>query len=583
MFKELNIDNLSDATLDCVYDSKYSSVIVDLPLYSNDFIQPYNTSNLNLNFSEKVKKLLDNACNLIENKGLLFVYGTPVQLMNCYNFIPNSFKFRYWIALDSKNFIENDNKKTLKHNHIGLLMFSKGNQFIDIDTKNVRISYMACSACHKNIKDWGGKKHLMNIIGTGLSDVWKDFYHIKEKIMDQDNPQITLNLVDTNMDSSMFNSEKMPSVVLDRLKALLKEKERNILYLNITKQFLPNTQVQIDTRVMKDSLNSYLGEYDNRLIHGDCISVMEKIKDQYPNGIFDLVFADPPYNLEKNYKEYNDEISSQKYIEWCNKWLSLCVDLTKPTGNILILNIPKWALEHSKMLNKIAYFNNWIVWDALSLPKGKIMPAHYALLSYSKNYNINTYNKLGEISSPEYCLRANCIKKRVKEGINRTIPVSDIWFDIHRIKHKKDRDDHPCQLPEKLMDRIIQMYSNPGDLVFDPFCGTGTTALSAIKNNRKYTTIELDDYYVSIAKEKINQLEQFGSLQRKHVHKKISSIYTKKDLENKVQILSQRLGRKPLMDEFIEAYNIDYEQLKLLYEEPKNVLKAGRIALLNNI
>lgn len=580
MIKKVKIFNSKNLKL-LYRDNYFHSLIIDLPVYLEDTVKSFNNIYFNNDFSQKIKEIFDSSLRLICDKGLLFIYGSPLQLMKCYECIPSEFKFRYWIAIDSLDTIEKKADNNLKHNHLGILMFSKGEQFFELDTKNTRIDYVACSACNRNIKDWGGKKHLMNIKGTGVSDIWKDFYVVQKTVMDPDNNNISLNIINYQYPNNYFDRNRMPDKALKRLLAILKEEEKNILYLNIDKKYItPLNLMSMPQSVEKIFVDSSL--YRNKLIHGDCITKMEEIAREYPAGIFDLVFADPPYNLDKSYNKYNDELSEQQYIEWCNKWLELCVKLTKPTGNILILNIPKWALEHAKLLNYLAYFNNWIVWDALSLPKGKIMPAHYALLAYSKAPNGFTYNKPEDIDSLEYCLRANCIKARKKANIDNKVQISDIWWDIHRIKHKKDRDDHPCQLPDKLMDRIILTYSNEGDLVFDPFCGAGTTAISALKHNRKYTTIELDEYYLNITATKLKQIQKNGKLDRAGKNKKAVSVYTKKELETKVQAYSRILGRKPTLDEFVGEFLIDIEQLKMLYPEPHRVLKAGRIALLNN-
>ena len=81
--------------------------------------------------------------------------------------------------------------------------------------------------------------------------------------------------------------------------------------------------------------------------------------------------------------------------------------------------------------------------------------------------------------------------------------LSDVWTDIHRIKHNKYRDDHPCQLPVHLLERIILMSTDEGDIVFDPFLGTGTTALAAKRLGRNYIGVELDKEYVRISENKL--------------------------------------------------------------------------------
>lgn len=575
----------------------YHSMIISLPIYKEDITSPFINKHLNNDFLDKIKFLFSQIPVLLENKNLLFIYGSPLQLMKCYELLPSDYMFRYWIALDMIDSLETDVENHLKHNHLGILMLIKEGEHLPLDTKNTRAKYLACSACKKNIKDWGGKKHLMNVNGACLSDVWRDLFELTtaSKSNQSSNLEeldlfhgysdnfssIELNFINYKKLSFDFDDTVIPLPVLQRLLNLIMEDKRNVLLFNCKKTFIKPINKNF-TSTKAETIMVNISNIKNKILLGDCITQMENLSKEYPEGVFDLVFADPPYNLSKDYKEYDDGLSDKKYIEWCNNWLKLCVKLTKPTGNILILNLPKWGLEHAKLLNEIAYFQNWIVWDALSTPKGKIMPAHYSLLYYTKSAAGFTYNPQDNIDSPEYCLRGSCINRRKKLREDNKISVSDIWWDIHRIKHKKVRDDHPCQLPEKLMNRIINVFSNKGDLVFDPFGGAGTTAISALNNNRFYATIELDEFYFKLIQEKIGEIKLNGAFVRTSHNRKNESIYTKKDLELKVQTMTQEIGRKPSFEEYIKTYDIQIDELQKLYDDPKTVLKAGRIALLNS-
>jgi site-specific DNA-methyltransferase (adenine-specific) len=86
--------------------------------------------------------------------------------------------------------------------------------------------------------------------------------------------------------------------------------------------------------------------------------------------------------------------------------------------------------------------------------------------------------------------------------------LSDVWTDIHRIRHRKRRDEHPCQLPIHLLERIILMATDEGDIVLDPFVGTGTTAVAAKKLGRKYIGIDIDPQYIEIAEKNLKQVEE---------------------------------------------------------------------------
>lgn len=563
---------------------KYDVAIVSLPLYKNDITFPFNDSQLNTSTVDNLCKIITFSKNLIKEKGLLFIYGSPIQLVKVSENMSKEFIFRHWIALDMLNSFENHTKNHLKHNHIGILMFSKGKQLIPLNTKNTRAAYIACNACGKNLKDWGGKKHLMNIKGIGISDVWRDLFKVEDTINDPQNSRIKLNVINANSLSFSFDSENIPDPVLNRLLNLVNAEKHKIVLIKTNKNIIKtlNNEVNIVNSKLNKPKSIHPDKISNQVILGDCIKIMDNLSKKYPDGIFDLVFADPPYNLSKNYKIYDDELSDQEYVEWCNKWINLCVKLTKPTGSIFLLNIPKWALTHAVTLNRIAYLQNWIVWDALSTPKGKIMPAHYALLYYTKSPKVCTYNNDIKLDSPEYCLRSSCIKNRKNVTLqNHTVAISDIWWDVFRIKHKKNRDDHPCQLPDKLMDRIINIFSNEGDMVFDPFAGAGTTAIRAKIYKRLYTTIEIDPLYKGITEKKLQEFQANGFVVRRSVKKQNVSIYTKKGLELKVMKFAQELGRKPSLEEFMHQYSLNFAEIEKLYGDAKRVLKAGRISLLN--
>ena len=136
-----------------------------------------------------------------------------------------------------------------------------------------------------------------------------------------------------------------------------------------------------------------------------------------------------------------------------------------------------------------------------------LQPAHYGILFYAKDIK---QNKCYELRSPHKRDRKSVYLSKdyggKKAGLHPFCPlVSDVWTDIHRVKHTKYRDAHPCQLPIHLLERLILMSSDEGDTVLDPFMGTGTTALAAKRLGRKYIGIELDTKYVEIAKNKLSQ------------------------------------------------------------------------------
>ena len=247
----------------------------------------------------------------------------------------------------------------------------------------------------------------------------------------------------------------------------------------------------------------------NKIIKGDCLNILKKI----PSNSIDMTFADPPFNLKKKYSHYEDSKQTKEYLNWCEKWMSEMVRVTKTTGTIFVHNIPKWLSCYTAHLNNIAFFRHWIAWDSGGAPLGKtLLPNHYGILYYTKSANYKDF-KFYDIRQPHPKCRV-CHSFLKDYGGKRAQAhsfgplLSDVWTDIHRLRHKKRRDEHPCQLPIPLLERLILMTTDPGDIVLDPFMGTGTTAVSAKKLGRKYVGIELDPAYVKIAEQNIKLVKE---------------------------------------------------------------------------
>ena len=212
------------------------------------------------------------------------------------------------------------------------------------------------------------------------------------------------------------------------------------------------------------------------------------------------------------------------------------VRVTKPTGSILVHNIPKWLTYYSAILNERAHFKHWIAWDAMSNPVGKtLLPAHYGVLFYTKEPR---GFKFYEVRAPHK--RCRVCKEYLKDYGGKSDQrhpfgalVSDVWTDIHRIRHNKRRDPHPCQLPIHLMERLILMTTDPGDVVLDPFLGTGTTAIAARALGRRCVGIDIDGEYISIARGKIEATEQTMEGEF-YVSKFLGEIVTVRDVDAKV-------------------------------------------------
>lgn len=228
------------------------------------------------------------------------------------------------------------------------------------------------------------------------------------------------------------------------------------------------------------------------LFEADCLDVL---RAQETNSV-DLAFADPPFNLGKEYKsKINDAIASDDYLEWCQLWLDEMIRTLKPGGSLFLWNLPKWNLPLGSYLSRQLTFRHWISVDIkYSLPiSGRLYPSHYSLLYFVKGAKPAIFHP---DRLPIQCCR-HCggeIKDYggYKDKMNpKGVSLSDVWTDIPPVRHAKYKKRSANALSLKLMDRIISMASNPGSLVLDPFGGSGTTFIASELTGRRWIGSEL--------------------------------------------------------------------------------------------
>jgi site-specific DNA-methyltransferase (adenine-specific) len=481
--------------------------------------------------------ILGDCVRVLRDGGLLFVQGRPDVLPEWGVDLDGHLYFKYWIAIESTM-----QRRTsgLPSMHAAVLLFTKGNRRFNV--KRTRFPHQYCAFCERTLKDWGGKAHLMHPDGYVISDVWKDLPKLDNY------GQLSAPALDTILRMLDFEPGRAVSAKVEgednQVTGLIGPREglaSGREFSEVAVQYvLPGFQ---DVEVKPDAVAN---EADDGMVnvvhHGDALEVLKR----YPDDSIDLVFADPPYNLDKGYHVYDDEQADREYVRWCEAWLGEYVRVLKPTGSLYVLNLPRWTMYHAAYLNRRLYFQNWVVWDALSEPRGKLMPAHYGLLFYTKHptdFCFN-YQEVGPLDARTYCLRRSCVRKRKAAGADVKMPLTDIWWDVHRIKHRRDRDVHPCQLPEALMERIIRLSTNEGDVVLDALCGAGTTPVTAARLGRRYVAIDLDENYVRITRQKLAQLAEQGYVLRESIRRP-KRTYTKKELQLELRNLATKLGRLP--------------------------------------
>ena len=248
----------------------------------------------------------------------------------------------------------------------------------------------------------------------------------------------------------------------------------------------------------EDHAVSYFSPYYENvfgcLYHGDCIEIMRSLPDES----VDMVFADPPFNLGKAYGSgIEDSFTVSKYINWTYEWLDECVRILKPGGRIFVYNLPKWCVYIASHLGESLTFWAWIAVDMkFGLPiKGRLYPSHYGLVAFVKGTKAAAFNNQRiPLQVCRYCGGEVKDYGGYKNKMNPLgVNVSDVWTDIYPVRHKNDKNRKYNELSVKLLNRVISMATNEGDIVFDPFGGSGTTYVVAQLLNRKWMGCELND------------------------------------------------------------------------------------------
>ena len=245
----------------------------------------------------------------------------------------------------------------------------------------------------------------------------------------------------------------------------------------------------------------------NKIVNGDSLKILKTI----PNKTFDLVFADPPYNLQigKKLKRPDDSKvngvndkwdqfeSFNDYDNFCKKWLKECKRVLKDNGSIWVIGTYHNIFRLGYHMQNIGF---WILNDVI-WKKNNPMPnfrgtrftnAHETLIWASKNkkskYTFN-YQSL------------KCLNDDLQMRSDWTLPICN---GSERIK-KNGKKVHSTQKPESLLHRILLASTNKNDFVFDPFLGTGTTAVVAKKLGRNYFGIEREKKYFNTAKQRLEK------------------------------------------------------------------------------
>lgn len=230
------------------------------------------------------------------------------------------------------------------------------------------------------------------------------------------------------------------------------------------------------------------------LFQVDCLELLLRIRSESVH----CVFADPPFNLGKEYKNgFRDRWSEKEYFTWCEQWLDECMRVLVPGGAIFVYALPKLAFRFAAYLDEALEFRHWI---ALSMkgtfPRGqRLYPAHYALLYFTKGAP-RVFNKIHlPIPTCRHCGGDSKDYGGHRKYLNpKGLNLTDFWEDTSPNRHKRSKARPGVnELKPIIPGRAIEISTNPGDLVLDPFGGGGSTFQEAQYHGRQWIGSEIGD------------------------------------------------------------------------------------------
>jgi len=245
------------------------------------------------------------------------------------------------------------------------------------------------------------------------------------------------------------------------------------------------------------------------LFNQDFLFGVRQIEDK----TIDLVIADPPYCLGKDYGNGSDKKSPIEFLEWTQEWISLVIPKLKDTGSMYVFTTWRFSPEIFSFTKQHLLMINEIVWDRKVPSMGgstrRFSSVHDTIGFFAKSKNY--YFDLDSIRIP--------YDAETKKARTRSIFVGKKWLEIgynpkdvwgvsrlHRIH--KERENHPTQKPLEIIERMIKSSSPEGGLVLDPFAGSGTTVEACLKNNRQCLAFEINPDYCKIIKKRIQKINR---------------------------------------------------------------------------
>jgi len=271
-------------------------------------------------------------------------------------------------------------------------------------------------------------------------------------------------------------------------------------------------------RPFREILGEPYCEGEDYLIYQcDCVEAMQQLPASYVN----LTVTSPPYNIGKEYEVVRP---LEEYLKWSSDWMAEVYRLTTPNGafwlNVGYLEVSDYG--HAVPLSYLLwdktrfYLMQEVVWHygAGVAARNYLSPRHERLLWYVKDADNYTFN-LDDIRDPNVKYPHQKKNGKLRCNPNGKNP-SDVW-QIPKVtsgtnRASPERAPHPAQFPLELVERVVLGFSNEGDLVVDPFMGSGSTAEACLRNNRLVVGFEIQEHYCAYTDSRLKALQAAPSL-----------------------------------------------------------------------
>lgn len=228
-----------------------------------------------------------------------------------------------------------------------------------------------------------------------------------------------------------------------------------------------------------------------------------------PAASVDLIFADPPYNIGKNFDGMVENWKEDQFIDWLLEVIAECHRVLKKQGSMYIMNSTENMPFVDLYCRKLFTIKSRIIWsyDSSGVQARKYYGSMYEpilmMVKDAKNYTFNSDAILVEAKTGARRALIDYRKNPPQPYSNQKV-LGNVW-DFSRVRYLMDEyENHPTQKPESLLQRIILASSNPGDVVLDPFAGSFTTGAVAIATGRKFIGIEINNEYIKMGLRRLN-------------------------------------------------------------------------------